>query len=127
MAFKFPPENWQVLLNPERQEWQSVDEFVRVAKPSSDQVWADVGCGPGYFTLPLARLVKKVYAVDLEEPMLEVCKERAEEEGLENVEFLRCSECDVPLPDESVDVVLMANLIHELESPDEFLREGDGT
>lgn len=32
MVFKFPEENWEALLNPERESWQSVEEFFRVVK-----------------------------------------------------------------------------------------------
>ncbi|AAC06583.1 class I SAM-dependent methyltransferase [Aquifex aeolicus] len=123
MAFKFPAENWEVLLNPERSEWQSVEVFLKAVNPSENEVWVDLGCGPGYFTLPLAKRVKKVYAVDLEEKMLEVCEMRAREEGIENIEFVKCEEDRIPLPDEIADGVLMANLIHELIKPKEFLSE----
>ena len=65
MAFKFPEENWQVLLLPERQSWQNLEDFFKVAKPNKEEFWADIGCGPGYFTIPLAERVKKVLATGL--------------------------------------------------------------
>ncbi len=45
----------------------------------------DLGCGPGYFTLPLARLVGengRVAAVDLQAEMLAIVRRRAERQGL---------------------------------------------
>jgi ubiquinone/menaquinone biosynthesis C-methylase UbiE len=45
----------------------------------------DIGCGPGLFTLPLARRVGEngqVIAVDLQEGMLEILKEKAAQDGL---------------------------------------------
>ncbi len=123
MVFKFPEENWQVLLNPERESWQSVEEFFKVVKPKGDEVWADIGCGPGYFTLPLARRVKKVYAIDSSPFMLSKCLERAKEEVLGNVETLGCDEERIPLGDKSVDVSLLANLFHELLKPEEFMED----
>ncbi|MGB9874294.1 MAG: class I SAM-dependent methyltransferase, partial [Hydrogenobacter sp.] len=100
MTFKFPPENWQALLNPERQRWQSIEVFLEKVKPSQEEVWVDLGCGPGYFTIPLALKCKKVYAVDSEDKMLEICKQRVKESGLETkVEFVKCSEEEVPLSD----------------------------
>jgi len=123
MVFKFPEENWEALLNPERESWQSVEEFFRVVKPKGEEVWADIGCGPGYFTLPLAKRVKKVYAIDSSPFMLSKCLERAKEEGFRNVETLGCDEERIPLEDKSVDVSLLANLFHELLKPEEFMEE----
>jgi len=44
MVFKFPAENWEVLLNPARSEWQSVEVFFKAINPLEDEVWADLGC-----------------------------------------------------------------------------------
>ena len=57
-----------------------VDRYVR----PGDTV-LDIGCGPGLFTLPIARRVGEngqVIAVDLQEGMLEILKEKATLEGL---------------------------------------------
>ncbi len=123
MAFKFPEENWQVLLLPERESWQSLEKFFEVLKPHKEEVWADIGCGPGYFTLPLAKRVKKVYAVDQSPFMLERCKERAQREGLENITYIDCEEDQIPIEDKAVHVSLLANLFHELLKPKEFIQE----
>ncbi|MCS6956976.1 MAG: class I SAM-dependent methyltransferase [Aquificaceae bacterium] len=123
MAFKFPEENWQVLLLPERESWQSLESFFNAVKPQPEEVWADIGCGPGYFTLPLAERVKKVYAIDSSEFMLQRCKERTQAVGLERVEYLQCTEDKIPLGDKEVDHSLLANLFHELLNPEAFMRE----
>jgi len=123
MVFKFPEDNWQVLLNPERESWQSVEDFFNVAKPSSGETWADIGCGPGYFALPLAKRVKKVYAVDSSEFMLSRCLERAREEGIGNIQTAKCNEEHIPLEDKSVEASLLANLFHELLKPEAFMEE----
>ncbi len=114
MTFKFPPEKWEVLVDPERKKWQDVSEFLEVANPSEDEVWVDIGCGPGYFALPLAKLVKKVYAVDIEESMLEKCRLRAKDEKITNIDFIKCTEEEIPVPDDSADRILLANVFHEL-------------
>lgn len=123
MALKFPEENWHTLLNPERQSWQNLEDFFRVVKPASEEIWADIGCGPGYFTLPLARRLRKVYAIDQSPFMLERCRERAQKEGLKNIEYILCEEDRIPLEDKAVSVSLIANLFHELLRPEDFLEE----
>jgi ubiquinone/menaquinone biosynthesis C-methylase UbiE len=123
-VFKFPSENWQALLNPEREKWQSTEVFLERVKPFPEEVWVDLGCGPGYFTIPLASKCKKVYAVDSEDKMLEICQQRVKQLGLETkVKFIKCSEEEIPLADGVADRVLMANLLHELLYPSKFLSE----
>lgn len=78
---------------------------------------ADVGCGPGFFTLPAARLAGKeghVHAVDTEPAMLELVEERAEDQGLDNVTAIPTSGEHVPLPDGCCDVVICGLVLHHL-------------
>lgn len=123
MVFKFPAEEWQRLVSPERETWQNPKELLNATNPTKEEVWADLGCGPGYFALPLADRVKKVYAIDYDERMLDLCKYRAESMGLKNIEYVLCTEEKIPLASEEVDVSLLANLLHELVNPEAFLEE----
>ncbi len=84
----------------------------------------DFGCGNGYHTLELARMVGsrgRVLAVDIQPEMLEMLSERAEESGLANVEPILGEEADPRLPPSSCDLVLMADVYHELAYPEEIL------
>ncbi len=49
----------------------------------------DVGCGPGTITLPLAKRVGRVYALDPSEKMLKILQENAAAEGVNNVEVFQ--------------------------------------
>lgn len=53
---------------------------------SNDTV-LDIGCGIGRLTVPIAKQVKKVTAVDIADKMLDLCKKNVEEAGLDNVDF----------------------------------------
>ena len=80
----------------------------------------DLGCGNGYHTLPLARDVGsagRVFAVDLQPEMLMLLRERAEDKGLENLEYVEATVDDPRLPEGSCDVVLMVDVYHELSHP----------
>ncbi len=91
---------------------------------------ADLGCGNGYHTLPLAAAVGpkgKVYGVDLQPEMLEFLKERAADEALErgtplNLEPILATVDDPNLPAKSCDFVLMVDVYHELSHPTSVLR-----
>ncbi len=120
---RFHHENWERLVQTERQQWQNVDKFFAIAHPRKEDVWLDFGCGPGYFTVPLAQHVRQVIAVDVSPEMLAVCRQRVEEQHLDNVQFFQSDERRLPLPDDSIDTALLANLYHEIDHPNEFFNE----
>ncbi|NYT15585.1 MAG: methyltransferase domain-containing protein, partial [Methanomassiliicoccales archaeon] len=74
----------------------------------------DFGSGPGYFAALAAEIVGphgKVYAADIQ-PLVTYYIERLKENRcLENLEAI-VTDCDTSLPDESVDVVLLFDIIH---------------
>lgn len=126
MRHKFDPKNIERLDNPERARWQSIEAFLKILKPQAGMIYADIGCGPGYFTLPVAECVGpegNVYAIDLQPEMLQELERRAEAKGLKNVRTVRSSEREIPLPSSCVEVACLANAFHELEEPVPFLRE----
>jgi ubiquinone/menaquinone biosynthesis C-methylase UbiE len=75
---------------------------------------ADLCCGDGYFTAPLARIVQgRVYAVDLDPAMLERARREVERAGTSVLDYIAADARDLAqaLP-EKVDFVLMANTFH---------------
>jgi ubiquinone/menaquinone biosynthesis C-methylase UbiE len=79
------------------------------------QVVADLGCGPGYFTLALAECVGpegKVYAVDSDEKAIRALEKKANKSGYRNVEAHASSASDLSfIQDGSVDFVLAHGLL----------------
>jgi ubiquinone/menaquinone biosynthesis C-methylase UbiE len=49
----------------------------------------DFGCGPGYFTVELAKRARKVIAVDVQADMLKKAWRKIERANSKNVEFLQ--------------------------------------
>lgn len=126
MRHKFDPKNIGRLDTPERAQWQSLEAFLEILGPWADMAYADIGCGPGYFTLPVAERVGpqgKIYAIDLQPEMLQELERRAQAKGLKNVITVRSSEREIPLSSSCVDAACLANAFHELEEPVSFLRE----
>jgi len=80
------------------------------------QVLLDFGCGMGYYTIPSARIVGRegrVYALDKDKDCLDRIKKIAREEGLNNIDFINtAAEVRLPLRDESIDVVLLYDVLH---------------
>jgi tRNA A58 N-methylase Trm61 len=83
------------------------------------QIILDYGCGSGTFTIPSARIVGKqgmVYAFEARSDLLERLKDRAGKEELTNIETTLSdrSKPNVNLKDESVDIILVYDVMHEI-------------
>jgi len=98
----------------------SVQSFAGVANPFTlgriepGQVVLDLGCGAGTDLLIAAQMVGpegRAIGVDMTSSMLERARESAREMGLENVELHQSLIESLPLPDESVDVVISNGVI----------------
>lgn len=84
----------------------------------------DLGCGNGYHTLPLAQQVGpkgSVYAVDIQEEMLDLLAKRTEAAGITNVERIVGTAADARLPGSSCDLILLVDVYHELSYPEHML------
>lgn len=76
----------------------------------------DLGCGSGENTLLLVHRGANVIALDISPDLIHVAKRRMSISGLvNNVQFLTASAHDLPLPDESMDVVLGIAILHHLD------------
>ena len=85
---------------------------------------AEVGCGYGTFTLPVARRIRgTLHAFDIEPGMIESTRARAAAGDVRNLVLERRDivEKGLGLPEQSVDVVLLFNILHT-ENPVEMLR-----
>ena len=81
------------------------------------QTFLDYGCGTGDFTIHAAKRVSntgKVYALDYFPKQLEIVAERSAKAGLANIETI-LSASETGLPDESVDVIWMCDVLHEIK------------
>ena len=82
---------------------------------TNGQVVADLGCGPGHYTLALAELVGpegRVYAVDSDEKAIRALEKKADKRDYHNIEAHPSSASDLSfIKDESVDFVLANGLL----------------
>jgi ubiquinone/menaquinone biosynthesis C-methylase UbiE len=89
----------------------------------------DLGCGPGFFTLPMARMVGEkgyVVAVDLQEEMLEKMRLRAERSGLlPRIRPQKCTNRSIGCAG-PVDFVLAFYMAHEVPDVTRFMEEISG-
>ena len=123
MARKFSPELWGRLVSEERRSLLNPDSFLEQIGVEPGSVVSDFGAGPGFFTMPLAEPVGprgRVYALDVAPEMIRVLQDR---DLPKNVQVKLSGENGLPLPDRSVDMALLAFVLHELDNPALFLNE----
>jgi len=116
------------LVNPVRRLWQ---EPARILQPfvSDGMLAVEPGCGMGFFTLELARLVGprgRVVAVDIQERMLAALRRRARKAGLaDRIEARLAAPGKFMLDDLAgrADFALAFAVVHELPDEDQFFSE----
>jgi ubiquinone/menaquinone biosynthesis C-methylase UbiE len=119
----FDPQNIAVLESEDRKTWQNPENIFEFLELKSDYVAADVGCGSGFFTVPLSRKVKKVYAIDIQKEMLDFLEQKIRRLNIGNIEPLLSRENEVPLENESVDLLLSVNTLHEFHDKEKIISE----
>ena len=115
-----------LLEDPKRDAWQKPDEVVKALNLKEGQVVADIGAGSGYFTLRLARGVGEkgsVFAVDVDDGMLNYLRQRLAKEKLKNVQVMQVPAHDPLLIDGSLDVAFVCAVYHHLEDREVYLRK----
>lgn len=124
---KFDPSNLARLDDPRRAELMPTQPLIEALALGPGQRVADLGCGAGYWLLPLLRggpADLTLTGLDTEPRMLEILAQRlADEPGRARVELLQTGETLLPLADSSQDVVLMAAVYHEFEDRGATLAE----
>ena len=114
---------WRWLERPERAAEERPDLVLARLDLAPDAVVADIGAGSGYYTFRLNELVPagEVLAVDIQQEMLDLIRERAGSEGIDNVTPVLGTITDPNLPENGVDAVLMVDAYHEFSHPAEML------
>jgi len=105
------------------------DNIIAELGISSGMIVADFGCGAGYFTIPIAKIIKnsgKIYAIDVLSNALENISSKAKLYGLLNIETIRANIEVVggtKIKDKSVDFVLLANVLFQCNDYDSVFGE----
>lgn len=105
------------------------EENIKALGIYEGMVVADLGCGTGSYTIPLAEKVGetgRVYAVEVQKEFLANIKRAADAHGYKNVEVL-WGDIEVlggtKIKDESVDLVVVANVLFQAEDKPGLIRE----
>ena len=118
-------EEWvKTLDSPQRLQGLKVPEVVAALKLKPGMLIADIGAGSGVFSLPLARAVRpggRLYAVEVDEKLLEHVVELGTEQGVTNIDPV-FAEYDDPLLPQAVEFAFIHDVLHHIEKRDVYLK-----
>jgi ubiquinone/menaquinone biosynthesis C-methylase UbiE len=101
-------------------------KVLRAAGLESGQSVLEVGCGPGFFTIPAARIVGEkgsVHALDISPLAVQRVQQKIEIEGVTNVETILADAAQTGLPDQSFDLIFVFGLAHPIGDLGNILTE----
>lgn len=108
-------EDFILFNNPRREEWEKTSKMIEAIGLKPGTRVADIGSGPGYFTIKFARLVGeqgKVFAIDTVKEHLDYVSASAAKNGLKNIQPVQTSDHSIGMGEEKVDVAWMCSLYH---------------
>ncbi len=117
MAFMF---KFRDMVNP-------LEKYLKETTMKEGDKILDYGCGPGSFVFPAAEIVGengKVYATDLHPLAINMIDKKANKKEITNIETIQTN-CATGLASNSIDIVLMYDVIHMLKEPKEIFAEID--
>ena len=110
--------------SPERDNTEKPGVLIREMMLQPGMTVADIGTGIGYMLPFLSRRVGtsgRVIAEDIYDDFLAAAKQRATNQNLQNVSFVKGTDTDCNLPEGQVDMVLALDVYHHFDYPDKML------
>ena len=102
----------------DRDQWQQSDKVITTLQIRPGAEIADLGAGGGYFTFHLAKAAGpngKVYAVDIDRGTNQLIDERANKDGVNNVQTILAKPNDPLLPQSAIDLIFTGNTYHHID------------
>ena len=99
--------------------WQAFGQLLLKMLPPL--VIADLGSGEGLMSELFAQSAKQIIAVDNSPKIIKFGQAQAKKAGIKNIEFRLGDIQNPPIPDASVDVVIISQVLHHLDAPDQAL------
>jgi ubiquinone/menaquinone biosynthesis C-methylase UbiE len=113
----------QWLERPEREQEEKVSKLIENLELHPSDTIADIGAGSGYHTFKMAPYLSQgqVYAVDIQEEMLDVIAYRSDNSDQTNVSIIKSSETSLYLAESSINKALLVDVYHEFSHPKEIM------
>jgi arsenite methyltransferase len=122
----FNPEYLWYLESENRDQWQKPDQIIQALQLPEGAIIADIGAGGGYFTERFSKRVGRfghVYAVDVQDIMITLLKERIRNNKLENVTVIKGKFETPMLPLHAIDVAFFSSVYKEIGERVRYMKE----
>jgi ubiquinone/menaquinone biosynthesis C-methylase UbiE len=125
MPTKTPVDRAEEMIRPRLEESYDPQSLIALVPIHTDQDVADIGAGPGWLSLPLAKYLYggHLYAIDIQEGMLEKLSERARRVHVSNIKTVISKESAIPLEDGIVNGAVMSDTLNEASRPKALFKE----
>ena len=119
-------DEWVTTLEgPQRVSGQKMDEVLANLSLKPGMVVADIGAGSGLFSRALAKAVApsgKVYAVDIQQDLLDYINKRDQTENIRNVQTVLGEFDDPKLPARNIDLAFINDVLHHIQHRAAYLK-----
>jgi len=119
-------DEWVATLEgPQRIATQKIDAVLSKLDLKPGMVVADIGAGSGLYSRPLAKAVApagKVYAVDIQQDLLDHINQRSKEENIGNILTVLGEYDDPKLPARNVDLAFINDVLHHIQHRAVYLK-----
>lgn len=120
------PFQWAfTLLFPVRNIFLSPKQLINRLELLEDSTILEIGPGPGYFSIPIAKELKrgKLYLADIQQEMIDYARRRLSKQKLFNTEYYLCDGKTFAFKSNYFDIIFMVTVIGEIENKDDYLKE----
>ena len=124
MTQKFEVARFKRLMSADRRRRLPPERILSEIGLGPGQTFVDIGAGPGYFTIPAAKIIGpkgRAFGLDISPVMVRELTKNARRAGAVNVRAMRAAETAKTLP-RGADFYFMANVFHEVEDRSAYLR-----
>ncbi|MFX0041924.1 MAG: class I SAM-dependent methyltransferase [Candidatus Hodarchaeota archaeon] len=85
----------------------------------------DIGCGPGFLLFEIKKIISnvKLIGIDSSEQMLEIAKEKAEQNNIDELELVKGFAEDIPLPNDDIEVIVCLNCLHDFKDAQQTIQQ----
>lgn len=91
------------------------EELLKMIPINKSDIILDLGSGTGYLSIPASKMVDNiVYALDIDSKMLDFIESKARDKNITNIKSIQGSIDNIPLSDNSIDIVLASLVLHEV-------------
>jgi len=120
------PNQWAfTLLFPIRNVFLSPRQLIKRIELQEDSTILELGPGPGYFSVPVAKELKRgrLYLADIQQEMMDYARKRLLKRRLFNTEYYLCDGKTFAFKDNYFDIIFMVTVIGEVENKDDYIKE----